>query len=293
MTITDKQAKFESAMMALDTADGTLYPGDFERNADGTYFRKPMRDRWAAWSAALEAAEAERMCATHHDITADIVRSCAASGIEVDSLDVLMAVERALPVAAPSSAEQAADELHPKTRDLVTRFSAAMAEKLLKAQRKYGYSDGWADAGWLDECRQHLRQHVAKGDPLDVANYCAFLWHHGASTTAPGAPEADGRDIVSLTAELASCQCALQRRTDERNKFAAELDACSPYLKPGERVVDRIARELRDSASLLEMLAAERTALEAARAQSSAALDAPRSGQDPARKSCTNTERRA
>lgn len=35
------------------------------------------------------------------DIAADIVRSCAANGIEVDSLDVLTAVERALPEAAP------------------------------------------------------------------------------------------------------------------------------------------------------------------------------------------------
>lgn len=73
--------------------------------------------------------------------------------------------------------------LHPATRDLVGRFSRALADKLASAEKKYGYSDGWADPDWMDECRQHLLEHVAKGDPRDVAAYCAFLWHHGGSTT--------------------------------------------------------------------------------------------------------------
>lgn len=75
--------------------------------------------------------------------------------------------------------------LHPRTADLVLRFSAALAAKLFAAQQKYGYSDGWADSDWLDECRAKLLEHVDKGDPRDVANYCAFLWHHGASTAQP------------------------------------------------------------------------------------------------------------
>lgn len=82
---------------------------------------------------------------------------------------------------------QAAPALHPKTADLVQRFSAALAEKLAVAEKKYGYSDGWASPDWMDECRQHLNAHIAKGDPRDVAAYCAFLWHHGASTAAPAA----------------------------------------------------------------------------------------------------------
>src|SRR5690606_23903820 len=75
--------------------------------------------------------------------------------------------------------------LHPNTANLVARFASALAEKLAAAERKYGYSDGWADAGWMDECRQKLVEHIAKGDPRDVAAYCAFLWHHGKSTTPP------------------------------------------------------------------------------------------------------------
>jgi len=73
--------------------------------------------------------------------------------------------------------------LHPATADLVRRFSVALAEKLAAAEQKYGYSDNWARPGWMDECRQHLLDHIAKGDPRDVAAYCAFLWHHGEHTS--------------------------------------------------------------------------------------------------------------
>lgn len=73
--------------------------------------------------------------------------------------------------------------LHPRTNDLVDRFAAALKDKLAQAEQKYGYSDGWADPGWMDECRGQLLSHIEKGDPRDVAAYCAFLWHHGERTS--------------------------------------------------------------------------------------------------------------
>jgi hypothetical protein len=73
-----------------------------------------------------------------------------------------------------------------ETADLVRRFMSALAGKLANAERKYGYSIGWMSEDWLDECRAKLRHHVEKGDPRDVAAYCAFLWHHRESTAAPG-----------------------------------------------------------------------------------------------------------
>lgn len=81
------------------------------------------------------------------------------------------------------------DGLHPETEALVGRFAYALAEKLRSAEEKYGYSDGWKQGDWLDECRAHLRQHVEKGDPRDVAAYCAFLWHHGESTATHDAAQ--------------------------------------------------------------------------------------------------------
>lgn len=82
-------------------------------------------------------------------------------------------------------------ELHPLTANLVVRFARALAAKLAAAEKKYGYTDGWRDQNWMDECRAKLVEHIAKGDPRDVAAYCAFLWHHGESTAgAQAAPAA-------------------------------------------------------------------------------------------------------
>ncbi|MCA8461309.1 hypothetical protein LGN14_16075 [Burkholderia multivorans] len=86
------------------------------------------------------------------------------------------------PAAAPIHEPTIPDELHPDTAKLVRRFARALANKLLAAQRKYGYSDNWMRDGWADECRAELMRHIQKGDPRDVAAYCAFLWHHNEST---------------------------------------------------------------------------------------------------------------
>lgn len=85
----------------------------------------------------------------------------------------------------PPVGGQAGDvELHPATAKLVSDFSAALAEKLAKAERKYGYTDGWLDANWEADCREALLKHIEKGDPRDVAAYCAFMWFHRWSTSA-------------------------------------------------------------------------------------------------------------
>jgi len=97
------------------------------------------------------------------------------------------AIERSKKVTAPKP-EEGETALHPATRDLVDRFTAALADKLAKAEQKYGYSDGWRDPAWQDECRQQLHHHATKGDPRDVAAYAAFCWHHGWPTTLPASP---------------------------------------------------------------------------------------------------------
>lgn len=80
--------------------------------------------------------------------------------------------------------------LHPDTQKLVTDFCTALAEKLYKAQLKYGYDADWKQDGWTSQCQTHFHQHIAKGDPRDVAAYCAFMWWHGWKTkVAQPAPE--------------------------------------------------------------------------------------------------------
>lgn len=65
--------------------------------------------------------------------------------------------------------------------DLVWRFSRALLAKLHYARGVKGRS-GWDKTNWVETCQRDLSAHVAKGDPLDVAAYTAFCWHHGWST---------------------------------------------------------------------------------------------------------------
>jgi len=83
-------------------------------------------------------------------------------------------------------------DLNPATACLVWNFALALGNKLADAEKKYGYTDGWRSRDWMDECRAHLMQHITKVDPRDVAAYCAFLWHHGASTAPTAEPMAQG-----------------------------------------------------------------------------------------------------
>jgi hypothetical protein len=76
-------------------------------------------------------------------------------------------------------------ELHPNTAVLVIEFATALAEKLRVSEIKHGFSDNWAREDWQDECIRDLCEHLRKGDPRDVAAYCAFAWHHGWSTVPP------------------------------------------------------------------------------------------------------------
>jgi len=68
------------------------------------------------------------------------------------------------------------------TDDLaVDRFAAAMKAKLAAARAK-GRS-GWETCP-PDELSRLLREHVDKGDPRDVANFCMMLWHLEASISS-------------------------------------------------------------------------------------------------------------
>lgn len=73
-----------------------------------------------------------------------------------------------------------------QTDALVDAFAAAMKAKLNVADEKYGWCDGWKNPDSVPALRRELRRHLGKGDPVDVANYCAFLWFHSASTEQDG-----------------------------------------------------------------------------------------------------------
>jgi hypothetical protein len=64
---------------------------------------------------------------------------------------------------------------------LVWRFAAALETKLRAAEVKYGHNDAWKRNDWRESLIRQLHEHIEKGDPRDVAAYCAFAWHHGWS----------------------------------------------------------------------------------------------------------------
>ena len=70
----------------------------------------------------------------------------------------------------------------------VDQFAEAMKAKLADARAK-GRS-GWQECDPVD-LSYMLREHVEKGDPRDVANFCMFLW-------SLGKPIGDARPVVGL-----------------------------------------------------------------------------------------------
>lgn len=79
--------------------------------------------------------------------------------------------------------EPPAQQPHPDDA-AVDAFAAAMKSKLAEARAK-------GRGGWQDkkQCSQQylstlLRDHVRKGDPRDVANFCCFLWNRGEGIAA-------------------------------------------------------------------------------------------------------------
>ncbi|MBP1316330.1 hypothetical protein [Herbaspirillum sp. 1130] len=70
----------------------------------------------------------------------------------------------------------------------VDQFAEAMKAKLADARAK-GRS-GWKECDPV-ELSHMLREHVEKGDPRDVANFCMFLW-------TLGKPIGDARPVIGL-----------------------------------------------------------------------------------------------
>jgi hypothetical protein len=75
---------------------------------------------------------------------------------------------------------------HPDTV-AVNRFAEEMATKMAQARAKG--RDGWETCP-PDVLSRMLREHVEKGDPRDVANFCMMLWHLGQPIAPAPAPAA-------------------------------------------------------------------------------------------------------
>lgn len=129
-----------------------------------------------------------------------------------------------------------------ETDALVDRFAVALKEKLYAAEAKYGWKNGWLKSDWRVECQHGLLRHVGKGDPLDVAAYAAFCWHHGWPTASQHSTEFV-TGAVRATAEAIAAYAArypdgsLLETSDDAivrwNRVAAAVIASAQAATPG------------------------------------------------------------
>ncbi len=184
---------------AADSKAGSISAADIER------LRKELQD--AADAAVTASNQAVRYLRERDAARTDLQRETRRADYlrrQLDTIAEQNAELRRAAGTAPSVDIPAG--LHPRTADLVLRFASALAHKLHAAEQKYGYSDGWAQPDWMDECRAALVEHVRKGDPRDVGAYCAFLWHHGERTALPEPTLEDVRDAAHETGWLIECK---------------------------------------------------------------------------------------
>lgn len=121
-------------------------------------------------------------------------------------------------------------ELHPDTQKLVTDFCTALAEKLYKAQLKYGYDADWKQDGWPTQCQAHFHQHIAKGDPRDVAAYCAFMWYHGWKTEPAPALVSVPDDVMAAIQRVARIRLDLNDFDGDKRGIAESLGEAEEAL---------------------------------------------------------------
>jgi len=91
---------------------------------------------------------------------------------------VAPAIARVKAALSTTPARAEAQDEGAATDDLVDRFAVALKAKLRAAGEKYGFDDAWKADDWRDKLIEDLLRHIQKGDPRDVAAYCAFAWHH-------------------------------------------------------------------------------------------------------------------
>ncbi|MFS2103583.1 hypothetical protein [Ralstonia sp. Ralssp135] len=101
-----------------------------------------------------------------------------------DAIRALLVFMRRSPDHRAEAAAEPSGTAHPDDV-AVDRFAAAMKEKLAQAREKG--RGGWEQCDPV-ELSIMLREHVEKGDPRDVANFCMFLWSLGKPITDAALP---------------------------------------------------------------------------------------------------------
>ncbi len=140
-----------------------------------------------------------------------ILIACAHRLDEVESqylAEELRSVQRDLLAASPVEQHEAA----PAHSDdaWVDRFATELKSKLAEARAKG--RGGWETCDPVELSRM-LREHVEKGDPRDVANFCLFLWALGKPISDAALPMGR-RATAQPEPQVADERAALPRYTE-------------------------------------------------------------------------------
>lgn len=147
--------------------------------------------------------------------------------------------------------------LHPDSVDLIKALSERITDKMFANQSKYGWTNEWKTRDWEQECRDEMRRHIEKGDPRDVAIYCAFMIYRNWPTSVPLTEEEEAeiekmveetfrkeREEKAALKELVDERDALQRFKDFVHRRLDEMGIPShpdgEHSKAGCRIGDRL-----------------------------------------------------
>lgn len=204
-----------------------------ERDEAGDYVSDFTRGLWCAWQAALSAHPSPG----GQDALAALVEACEDMRAASEEIDNGEGLAHAVPYALWNeflgklddaehglAAHQPVGDQHPD--DLaVDAFAAAMKAKMAEARAKG--RGGWEDPTQCsaDDLVRMLRDHVEKGDPRDVANFCMMLHQRGEAIAARPPVCGTCREAIQPDAMTGTtCACARQPVT-----YTSRTQALVPY----------------------------------------------------------------
>lgn len=140
------------------------------------------------------------------------------------------------------------NEQHPDDM-AVDWFASAMKEKLAK-KRAEGYG-GWYDPS---QCRveflsRKLREHIAKGDPVDVGNFAMMLHQRGSKITKPDgwSEQALSYDQAEAIVQLVERRlCIIWSTIGAREEFANELRVLEPDTQEDVEICEACGEPFED-----------------------------------------------
>ncbi|WP_414488791.1 hypothetical protein [Stenotrophomonas maltophilia] len=254
-----------------------------ERDEAGDYVSDFTRGLWCAWQAALSAQP-----------------SPGGQGVGVSISDddraVLQRLQDALPTAGINGWAKGVEVLERLLRDslacrqpvrdqhpddlAVDAFAAAMKAKMAEARAKG--RGGWEDPSQCnaEDLSRMLRDHVEKGDPRDVANFCMMLHQRGEAIAARqpvGVPVAELREKGKRKVRAVVSQ-------DDLHKILYLIHALKNisnkvWLKHDIHADDYRAATINDAAKVasgaIELLTRAYSALSGARADARVSRSAP------------------